>query len=69
MDINNYILEDVCIRKTIDQNILVEINGVYDQELQHMKYCVYYGNDKLYESVYLEECEYYCDERGYEIIS
>jgi hypothetical protein len=50
------------------ETIKVRISGIYDNKLQHMIYTVYHNNDKLFESVYLDECEYYCDENNYEII-
>ena len=48
------------------ETIKVIISGIYDNKLQHMKYTVYHNNDKLFESVYLDECEYYCDENNFE---
>ena len=52
----------------MSETIKVTISGIYDHNLQHMRYTVYHDNNKLFESPYLDECEYYCDENNYEII-
>ena len=63
-----YVLCDTGVRKSNNETITVELTRIYDSKIQNYKYFVMHDGYILYDSPYLDECEFYCNDRNYDVI-